>query len=72
MEGDVLEASQEPNTPHPRSSPIDLEMLVVIEGGRERSIPQFHELMSRSRLQPGAVRHASTGVSLIEAVKAAH
>jgi hypothetical protein len=66
----VIEGVQDANTPHPRFSPIDLEMLVVTDGGRERSIPQFQELISASGLRPGVVRHASTGVSLLEAVKA--
>jgi O-methyltransferase domain len=68
----VIEGVQDANTAHPRFSPIDLEMLVVTDGGRERSITQFQELISASGLRPGAVRHASTGVSLMEAVKASH
>jgi O-methyltransferase domain len=68
----VIEGVQDANTAHPRFSPIDLEMLVVTDGGRERSITQLQELISASGLRPGAVRHASTGVSLMEAVKASH
>lgn len=66
----IIEGVQDANTAHPRFSPIDLEMLVVTDGGRERSIPEFHDLIAASGLRPGAVRHASTGVSLLEAVKA--
>jgi O-methyltransferase domain len=74
MEGDarlvVIEGVQDANTPHPRFSPIDLEMLMVTEGGRERSVSQFHDLMKASGLRPGAVRHAPAGVALLEAVRA--
>jgi hypothetical protein len=66
----IIEGVQDANTAHPRFSPIDLEMLVVTEGGRERSVAEFHALISMSGLRPGAVRLAATGVSLIEAVKA--
>ncbi|MEA2637613.1 MAG: O-methyltransferase domain, partial [Chloroflexota bacterium] len=66
----VIEGVQDANTAHPRFSPIDLEMLIVTDGGRERSLSQFQELIAASGLRPGVVRHTSTGVSLIEAVKA--
>jgi hypothetical protein len=66
----VIEGVQDANTAHPRFSPIDLEMLIVTDGGRERSLSQFQELIAASGLHPGVVRHTSTGVSLIEAVKA--
>jgi hypothetical protein len=68
----IIEGLQDPNSADPRFSPIDLEMLVVTDGGRERSVSQFHDLIVASGLRPGAVRHASTGVSLLEAVKASH
>jgi O-methyltransferase domain len=66
----IIEGLQDANSAHPRFSPIDLEMLVVTDGGRERPVSQFHDLIVASGLRPGAVRHASTGVSLLEAVKA--
>jgi O-methyltransferase len=66
----IVEGLQDANNAHQRFSPIDLEMLIVTEGGRERSVPEFHDLIVSSGLRPGAVRHASTGVSVLEAVKA--
>jgi hypothetical protein len=66
----VIEGVQDANTPHPRFSPIDLEMLMVTEGGCERSVAQFHDLMSASGLRPGVVRRAVAGTAVLEAVKA--
>jgi hypothetical protein len=66
----VVEGEQEANVAHPRFSPIDLQMLVVTEGGRERSVSHIHELMSAAGLRPATVRHAPAGLVLLEAVKA--
>ena len=40
------------------SSLVDLHMLVVCEGGRERSPQEVHELMRSVGLRPGRVRHS--------------
>jgi len=44
--------------PSPITSLVDLHMLVVCEGGRERSPEELHELMRSVGLRPGRVRHS--------------
>jgi hypothetical protein len=65
----VIEGAQDANTAHPRFSPIDLQMLIVTEGGRERSVSQLHNLLAAAGLRPGTVRDAPAGLVLVEAVK---
>jgi hypothetical protein len=66
----VIEGVQERNTVHGRFSPIDLQMLVVSEGGRERSIPEIQELMTKAGLRPTSVRRTPADLALLEAEKA--
>jgi hypothetical protein len=66
----VIEGVQERNTAHVRFSPIDLQMLVVSEGGRERSIAEIQDLMTGAGLHPTSVRRTPADLALIEAEKA--
>jgi hypothetical protein len=55
----LIEGLQHPNTPH-RFSMIDLQMLVVTDGGRERSVPELAHLISAAGLRPGRTRRTAT------------
>lgn len=63
----VIEGDQAPNVAHPRFSMIDVQMLAVTEGGRERSAHEIAALLEQSGLRVGAVRHTATGLALVEA-----
>ncbi|GAC1636269.1 MAG: methyltransferase [Chloroflexota bacterium] len=65
----VIEGVQERNTVHPRFSPIDLQMLVVTEGGRERSVPEIQDLLATAGLRPTTVGYTPADLALVEAVK---
>jgi O-methyltransferase domain len=54
----TIDQHLERNRPSPVSSMIDLLMLVVCEGGRERTPEEVHGLMRDAGLTPGRVRHA--------------
>jgi hypothetical protein len=54
----VIDQHLERNRPNPVGSMVDLLMLVVNEGGRERSPDEVHGLMRDAGLAPGRVRHA--------------
>jgi hypothetical protein len=45
----------------------DVMMMVICEGGRERSPEEVHELMRKAGLRPGRVRHCGLTM-LVEAV----
>jgi hypothetical protein len=64
IEGDLAR-----NDVDPRFSMIDLQMLVVTEGGRERSADQIQEILTSSGLLPGPRRTTATGLALIEAIR---
>jgi O-methyltransferase domain len=66
----VIEGVQERNSAHARFSPIDLQMLVVTEGGRERSIPEIQELMTKAGFRPTSVRRTPADLAVLEAEKA--
>jgi hypothetical protein len=66
----VIEGVQERSTAHARFSPIDLQMLVVSDGGRERSIPEIQGLMIKAGLRPTSVRRTPADLALLEAEKA--
>ena len=51
---------------------IDLEMLVVTSGGRERSEEDFRRLLGQADLELSQMIPLSTGTSLIEARPARH
>lgn len=65
----VIEGVQERNRVHPRFSPIDLQMLVVTEHGRERSIAEMQALLTSAGLRPTGVRRTSADLALLEAIK---
>jgi hypothetical protein len=65
----VIEGVQHRNTPDPRFSMIDLQMLVVTDGGRERSVPELERLISAAGLRPGHTRRTATGLALLESTK---
>jgi hypothetical protein len=64
----VIEGDQARDEPHPRFSMIDLQMLAVTEGGRERSAGELVALLEQAGLRPGRVRHTATDLALVEAV----
>lgn len=66
----VIEGVQDHCTAHVRFSPIDLQMLVVTDGGRERSISEIQSLMTRAGLRPTSVRRTPADLALLEAEKA--
>jgi len=65
----VIEGVQNHNSVHPRFSMIDLQMLVVTEGGRERSIAQLEHLITTAGLRPRCTRRTATDLALLEATK---
>ncbi len=65
----VIEGIQEHSRAHPRFSPIDLQMLVVSEGGRERSVAELQHLLSQAGLRPTTVRRTPADLALLEAEK---
>ncbi len=65
----VIEGVQERSRPHVRFSPIDLQMLVVTEGGRERSIAEIQRLMNEAGLSPTTVHRTPADLALLEGEK---
>jgi len=65
----VIEGVQDRNSPHPRFSMIDLQMLVATDGGRERSVSQLLHLISAAGFQPRRTRRTATDLVLLEAIK---
>jgi O-methyltransferase domain/Dimerisation domain len=63
----VIEGDQGQDAVDPRFSMIDLQMLVVTEGGRERSADQIQAILTAGGLLPGKRRTAATGLVLVEA-----
>jgi hypothetical protein len=63
----VVEGLQEPNAVDPRFSMVDLEMLVVTEGGRERSAEEIQRLMSDAGLAAAHVRRTAPGTAVLSA-----
>jgi hypothetical protein len=63
----IIEGNQKPNHPDARFAMIDLEMLVVTEGGRERSADEYNILINRAGLKTIGHRSTATGLHLIEA-----
>ncbi len=64
----VIEGLQDPNRVDPRFSMIDLEMLVVTEGGRERSTGELQGLLRAAGLTPTTYTVTATGTALMSAV----
>jgi hypothetical protein len=65
----IIEGVQPRNSPHPRFSMIDLQMLVAADGGRERPLPELERLIAAAGLRPGRTRRTATDLALIEATK---
>lgn len=65
----VIEGIQERSRAHSRFSPIDLQMLVVTEGGRERSVAEIQSLMRQAGLRPLKVQRTPADLALLEAEK---
>jgi hypothetical protein len=65
----VIEGVQDHNAPHPRFSMIDLQMLVVADGGRERSVTELERLIAAAGLRPERTRRTATGLAVLEAAK---
>lgn len=63
----VIEGEQHRNQPHPRFSMIDLQMLTMTEGGRERSSDEMTTILEQAGLRPSGVRHTATDLALLEA-----
>ncbi|MDX6213719.1 MAG: hypothetical protein QOF82_2806 [Frankiales bacterium] len=66
----LVEGNQPLNEVDPRFSMIDLQMFVVTDGGRERSIGQLKDIVAAGGLVPGKSFRTSTGLVLLEASKA--
>lgn len=66
----VIEGEQRPDVPDPRFSVIDLQMLVVTDGGRERSVEELSMILRRAGLEPSGVFRTATGLLLLEARRA--
>jgi hypothetical protein len=65
----VIEGVQDPNAAHPRFSPIDLQMLVVTEGGRERTVSEIQGLLTTAGLRPTGLTFTPADLALVESVK---
>ncbi|MBI2708846.1 MAG: hypothetical protein HYX34_04035 [Actinobacteria bacterium] len=65
----VMEASLERNEPHPFAAVADIQMMVICEEGRERSVDELRALVHGAGLTPAAVRTTATDLALLEATK---
>lgn len=63
----VVELLQERNRASYPTSLTDLQMLVVCDGGRERSVAELQALLRRAGLAPGPVHTTATGTGLLTA-----
>jgi hypothetical protein len=63
----AIDQHREPHQPNPLTPTTDLLMLVMCEGGRERSPREVHGLMHDAGLEPGRIRHAGLTM-LVEGV----
>ena len=63
----VVELLQERNRPRYPTSLTDLQMMVVCDGGRERSAAELQALLRTAGLAPGAVHTTATGTGLVTA-----
>jgi hypothetical protein len=63
----VIEGDQARNHAHARFSPLDVQMLVASEGGRERSGGEIARLLAEAGLRPCRLRHTATDLVLVEA-----
>ncbi len=63
----AIEGNQERNEVHPRFSMIDLQMLTMTEGGRERSGGEMEQLLTNGGLHPLCTNRTATDLLLVEA-----
>jgi hypothetical protein len=63
----IIEGVQDRHVVDPRFSNVDLEMLVVTEGGRERSVEEMNALLTTAQLTPQDVTRTATGVAVLTA-----
>ncbi len=64
----LIEQLIEPNEPEPIVASVDLHMLAVCDGGRQRSADQLRALLHEAGLEPGAVHEAGL-IGLIEGIR---
>ena len=62
----LVEILQQRNVPDAVASMVDVQMLTQCDGGRQRSVEEFHDLFRQCDLKPGEV-HLTAGPALIEA-----
>lgn len=67
----VIEGAIDRNEVHPLMAVADLQMMMVCEEGRERSIRELQALLETAGLEPGEVRRTPTDLALVEGVKRA-
>ena len=65
----VVEGAIERNQAHPFMALADLQMMMVCEDGRERSISELQALLRAAGLEPADVRRTPTDLALVEAMK---
>ncbi len=63
----LVETLQEPGSPDPIASLVDVHMMTQCDGGRQRCAAEFHALMREVGLRPGEVR-LTAGPALVEGV----
>jgi len=63
----VIEGNQDRNEVHPRFSMIDLQMLTMSEGGKERSRGEMEQLLINGGMHPLGTRKTATDLLLVEA-----
>jgi hypothetical protein len=63
----VIEGNQDRNEVHARFSMIDLQMLTMSEGGRERSSSEIEQLLTNAGMRPVGTRMTATDLLLVEA-----
>jgi hypothetical protein len=68
----TIEGCQDRNRAHPRFSMIDLQMLTMTEGGKERSQGELEQLLANAGLHPLRTRRTATDLLLLEATIPAH
>jgi len=65
----IIEGAVERNQAHPFMALADLQMMMVCEDGRERSIGELQALLRAAGLLPSDVRRTPTDLALVEGVK---
>jgi hypothetical protein len=63
----AIEGNQDRNEVHPRFSMIDLQMLTMTEGGKERSGGEIERILTDGGMHPLGTRRTATDLLLVEA-----